>query len=101
MGSKTAPEDLASFAALSDDELVERVKHLAACERRATAAVIRSLVEFDSRKLYLREGCSSLYTIARRSYICRKDLRTTVSKQHARLGDIRLSSTVSNAAISR
>jgi len=46
---------------LSDDELVERVKHLAACERRASVALIRSLVEFDTRRLYLREGCSSLF----------------------------------------
>ena len=52
----------AAFAALSDDELVERVKHLAACERRASVALIRSLVEFDARRLYLREGCSSLFT---------------------------------------
>ena len=50
------------FDSLSDDELVERVKHLAACERRASVALIRSLVEFDSRQLYLREGCSSLFT---------------------------------------
>ncbi|HSC29933.1 MAG TPA: HNH endonuclease signature motif containing protein [Vicinamibacterales bacterium] len=51
-----------AFAALSDDELVDRVKHLAACERRASVALIRSLVEFDARRLYLREGCSSLFT---------------------------------------
>ncbi len=54
--------DTLAFAALSDDELVERVRHLAACERRASAALIRSLVEFDTRRLYLREGCSSLFT---------------------------------------
>jgi hypothetical protein len=52
----------AAFATLSDDELVERVKDLAACERRASVALIRSLVEFDARRLYLREGCSSLFT---------------------------------------
>lgn len=51
-----------AFAALSDDELVARVKHLMACERRASVALIRSLVEFDARTLYLREGCSSLFT---------------------------------------
>ena len=50
------------LAALSDDELIERVKDLAACERRASAALVRSLVELDSRRLYLREGCSSLFT---------------------------------------
>ena len=51
----------AALAALSDDELIERVKDLAACERRASAALVRSLVELDSRRLYLREGCSSLF----------------------------------------
>jgi len=58
----TLPGNVAGFDVLSDDELVERVKHLAACERRASVALIRSLVEFDSRQLYLREGCSSLFT---------------------------------------
>ncbi len=58
----TASDHAAAFAALSDDELVERVKDLAACERRASVALIRSLVEFDVRGLYLREGCSSLFT---------------------------------------
>ncbi len=58
----TVPGNVAGFHALSDDELVERVKHLAACERRASTALVRSLVEFDSRQLYLREGCSSLFT---------------------------------------
>jgi len=54
-------DDVAALAALSDDELVERVNDLAACERRASVALIRSLVEFDRRRLYLREGCCSLF----------------------------------------
>jgi hypothetical protein len=58
----TASDNVAAFAALSDDELVERVTDLAACERHASVARIRSLVEFDARRLYLREGCSSLFT---------------------------------------
>lgn len=58
----TTSRDDAALAALSDDELVEQVKDLAACERRASVALIRSLVEFDARRLYLREGCSSLFT---------------------------------------
>lgn len=59
----TVPGNVAAgYEILSDDELVERVKHLAECERRASVALIRSLVEFDSRQLYLREGCSSLFT---------------------------------------
>ena len=50
------------LAVLSDDELVERVKDLASSERCASVALIRSLMEFDARRLYLREGCSSLFT---------------------------------------
>jgi hypothetical protein len=62
----TVSDNRAAFAALSDDELVQRVKDLAACERRASVALIRSLVEFDARRLYLREGCSSLFTYCTR-----------------------------------
>ena len=58
----SASNNLAPFAALSDDELVQKVRNLAACERRASVALIRSLIEFDARRLYLREGCSSLFT---------------------------------------
>lgn len=51
-----------SFANLSDTALLTEVKRLAACEREATARLIASLVELDSRRLYLGEGCSSLLT---------------------------------------
>lgn len=47
---------------LSDDELVTEVMRLAASVRQATAALIASLSEFDSRRLYLGAGCSSLFT---------------------------------------
>ena len=56
-----APVTVDVLAALSDEQLVARVKDLATCERRASVALIRSLVEFDSRQLYLREGCPSLF----------------------------------------
>ncbi len=59
---RTTSETLDMFAALSDDELVDKVKDLAGRERRASVALIRSLMEFDARRLYLREGCSSLFT---------------------------------------
>jgi 5-methylcytosine-specific restriction endonuclease McrA len=58
----TESKNPATVYGLSDDELVERVKDLARCERRASATLIRYLIEFDARELYLREGCSSLYT---------------------------------------
>ena len=51
-----------SFRTLSDDQLLLEVKRLAQCERRATAALIRALVEIDTRRLFLSEGCSSLFT---------------------------------------
>ena len=50
------------FISFSDDQLLTETKRLAACERSATAALLRSLVEVNSRRLYLREGCSSLFT---------------------------------------
>jgi hypothetical protein len=67
MGSTTSPREVdAPLNSLSDDELAARVKHLAGCERSASVALVRSLVEFDTRRLYLREGCSSLFTYCTR-----------------------------------
>jgi hypothetical protein len=54
------------FSALSDDQLLVEVKRLTAAERGATATLIRSLMELDARKLYLREGCSSMFTYCTR-----------------------------------
>jgi len=51
-----------SFADLSDEQLVAEVKRLARSERRATAALIRALMELDARRLYLGEGYSSMFT---------------------------------------
>ncbi len=51
-----------SFAQLSNEDLLDLVKRLAADERRATARLIASLIEVDARRLYLGEGCSSLFT---------------------------------------
>jgi hypothetical protein len=50
------------FERLSDRELVATVKQLAERERAATSILVRSLAEVDSRRLYLRDGCSSLFT---------------------------------------
>ncbi len=51
-----------SLSCLQDDELLMEVKRLVVNERQATAALLRSLMELDARRLYLREGCSSLFT---------------------------------------
>ena len=47
---------------LSDAELVNEVKRLTATERHATAQLIAALGELDARRLYLGQGCSSLFT---------------------------------------
>jgi hypothetical protein len=55
-----------SFADLSDDQLLAAAKRLATLERRATAALVRSLMEIELRRLYLGQGCSSLFTYCTR-----------------------------------
>jgi hypothetical protein len=47
---------------LSDNDLLAEVHHLTECERQATARLIAALGELDARRLYLGEGCSSLFT---------------------------------------
>lgn len=51
-----------SLTRLSDRELLTRVRDAAQQERRVTAALIALLAELDARRLYLGEGCSSLFT---------------------------------------
>jgi Integrase core domain len=53
--------ELLAHAALSDDELLAEVVKLAASERTATVCLIAALAEVDSRRLYLGQGCSSLF----------------------------------------
>jgi hypothetical protein len=52
----------ASVADLSDQALLAEVKRLAVGECQATASLIASLAELDARRLYLAEGCASLFT---------------------------------------
>lgn len=51
-----------SFIDIPDGQLLLELKDLAANEREATAALIACLAEVDARRLYLGEGCSSLFT---------------------------------------
>ena len=51
-----------SVTRLSDQQLLTEVRRLADRERQATAQLIASLAELDARRLYLGEGCSSLFT---------------------------------------
>ena len=56
-----ALKPLESFKSLSDPELVEVIDRLALSERQATTCLIASLVELDSRRLYLGLGYPSLF----------------------------------------
>ncbi|MCC6162675.1 MAG: hypothetical protein IT182_04930 [Acidobacteria bacterium] len=49
------------FSELDDRTLIDVAKQLAIDERRATATLLRALVEVDARRLYLGEGCASLF----------------------------------------
>jgi 5-methylcytosine-specific restriction endonuclease McrA len=53
---------LSSAAVLTDAELLEHVRRCATTEREATARLIAALAEVDVRRLYLGQGCSSLFT---------------------------------------
>jgi hypothetical protein len=56
------PKRLSAIDHLSNHELLLRVKSLAQGEREATSVLIAHLAELEVRRLYLAEGCSSLFT---------------------------------------
>lgn len=51
-----------SIDKMSDRELLERTTRAAGTERHATAELLALIGELDSRRLYLGEGCSSLFS---------------------------------------
>ena len=54
--------EMSHHASLSDADLLLEVRRLAGSEREATVRLIVALGEVDVRRLYLGEGCSSLFT---------------------------------------
>jgi hypothetical protein len=68
-----------SLTHLSDQQLLTEVRRLADDERQATARLIASLVELDARRLYLSEGCPSLFTY------CTQVLRLTEPAAYGRI----------------
>jgi len=56
----------ASFADLADFALLDVAKRLATDERQATAILLRALMEVDRRRLYLGEGCASMFVYCTR-----------------------------------
>lgn len=59
--SPVLPEAASELSSLPDAELVAEMTRRAGRERHATADVIRALIEFDRRRLYLGEGYPSLF----------------------------------------
>jgi len=53
---------ITSPSLLSDRELLDETTRVVACERRTTAELLALLAELDTRRLYLAEGYSSLFT---------------------------------------
>ncbi len=51
----------ATAAALTDDDLLCEAQRLARRTQEETTALLRVLMEVDRRRLYLREGCASLF----------------------------------------
>lgn len=78
-------EHTRSLDKLSDRDLIAEVKRLAGCERAATAQLIASLAELDARRLYLGEGCSSLFTY------CTQVLHLSEDAAYSRIEVARLS----------
>ena len=50
------------FTSMDDRALLDAAKHLAIEEHLATAALLRALMEIDTRRLYLGEGCASMFS---------------------------------------
>jgi len=72
-----------AFASLDDEQLLVEVHHLAIRERRATARLIGLLAEVEARRLYLSQGCSSLFTY------CTQVLRLSADAAYGRIEAVR------------
>jgi hypothetical protein len=55
-------KEYSSAHSLSDDDLLAKLEAAVRQERQATAHVVALLMEVDSRKLYAKQSCSSLFT---------------------------------------
>src|SRR5262245_971367 len=78
-------ELLSIMARLSDKQLIAQVIELARHEREATANLVAHLAEFGARKLYLGEGCATLF-----SY-CTEGLQLSEHEAYLRITAARLS----------
>jgi hypothetical protein len=72
-----------AFDQLPDRELLLETRRLASGERQAAAQLIAALAELDARRLYLGEGCSSLFTY------CTQVLHLSEHAAYGRIGAAR------------
>ena len=50
------------FTSMDDRALLDAAKHLVTEEHLTTAALLRALMVIDTRRLYLGEGCASMFS---------------------------------------
>src|SRR5258705_9683517 len=65
--------DHSLLSALTNEQLLARVKRLAEGERNATASLLASLAELDVRRAYLAEGYSSLFNYCTQALLLSED----------------------------
>ena len=68
-----------SFTNVSDRDLLEATSRAAADERHATVDLIELLGEIDARRLYLSEGCASLFVF------CTRELKLSEHEAYHRI----------------
>ena len=73
-----------SLSRLTDAELLNEVKRLAATERKATVDLIRSLAAVEARQLHLASGCSSMFAY------CTQVLHLSENAAYARIAAARV-----------
>ncbi len=81
-----------SVRLLTNEQLLADVATAAGRERETTARLIVLLSEIDSRRLYLGEGYSSLFTFCTQRLTCPNTPRTDASRPRVRLAGSRSSS---------
>ncbi len=59
--NKLVVSTVVSPSSSSDHELLSRLPELASRERKLTASLVAHLAELDARRLYLGQGCASLF----------------------------------------
>jgi hypothetical protein len=79
---------MSALRCLSSDQLLARLLDLVHRGRELEADLIAHLAEVDARRLYLREGCTSMFAYCVGYCASRRRSPTSGSRRHARRGGI-------------